>query len=72
MRGLRRGSGWRWFWIARRAGATVIRSQPLAPEIEEMADRDGILIWSDIPVNQYVGNKYLNQPAWLARAQLAA
>jgi beta-glucuronidase len=54
-------------WV-RALGATVIRSGPLSPEIEEMADREGILIWSDIPVNQYVNNQYLNQPAWLARA----
>ena len=33
-----------------------------------MADRDGILIWTEIPVNQYVGKQYLGQPAWVARA----
>ena len=25
---------------------------PLNPEIEEMADRDGLLLWSEIPVYQ--------------------
>jgi beta-glucuronidase len=54
-------------WV-RAAGATVIRSDPLNPEIEELADRDGILIWSDITVNQQVGDRYLRDPAWLANA----
>ncbi|MDQ2759240.1 MAG: hypothetical protein M3Y17_02100 [Actinomycetota bacterium] len=49
-------------------GATAIRSDPLDPEIEELADRDGILIWSEIPVSQLVRNQYLDQPAWLTRA----
>ena len=32
-----------------------------------MADRDGILIWSEVPVYQ-VQTQYLDQPAWLAQA----
>ncbi len=40
---------------------------PLGPEIEEMADRDGILIWSEVPVYQ-VQSQYLDQPAWVAQA----
>ncbi len=52
----------------RSLGATVIRSHyPLNPEIEELADRDGILIWSEVPVYQ-VASQYLGQPGWLARA----
>ena len=35
-------------WV-KELGATVIRADPLNPQIEELADRDGILIWSDIP-----------------------
>jgi beta-glucuronidase len=54
-------------WV-KALGATVIRTDPPNPEIAELADRDGILIWPEIPVNQYVSNKYLDQPAWLARA----
>jgi beta-glucuronidase len=54
-------------WV-KALGATVIRTDPPSPETAEMADRDGILIWTEIPVNQYVSNKYLDQPAWLARA----
>ncbi|HYB30992.1 MAG TPA: glycoside hydrolase family 2 TIM barrel-domain containing protein [Solirubrobacteraceae bacterium] len=52
----------------RQLGANVIRAHyPLNPELEEMADRDGILIWSEIPV-WGVSDRYLNQPAWVARA----
>jgi beta-glucuronidase len=55
-------------WV-RRLGATVIRAHyPLSPEIEQLADRDGILIWSEIPVFQ-VADQYLQQPAWLAFAR---
>ena len=49
-------------------GSTVIRSHyPLPPEIQEMADRMGILIWSEVPVYQ-VGDQYLGQSAWRTRA----
>jgi beta-glucuronidase len=53
---------------ARALGATVIRAGPLSPEIEELADRDGLLIWSDIPVNQYVDLRYLADPSWIRSA----
>jgi beta-glucuronidase len=62
---LRRLVGW-----VRELGGTVIRAHyPLDPEIEEMADRDGILIWSEIPVYQ-VSAAYLGDPAWLASAHV--
>jgi len=54
-------------WV-RALDATVIRTDPPSPELAEMADREGILIWTEIPVNQYVGKQYLGQPAWVARA----
>ncbi len=54
-------------WV-QQLGATVIRAHyPVGPEMEEMADRDGILIWSEVPVYQ-VQAQYLDQPSWLARA----
>jgi len=54
-------------WV-REIGGTVIRAHyPLNPQIEEMADRDGILLWSEIPVYQ-VNAQYLGNPAWLAGA----
>ena len=43
-------------WV-KSLGATVIRSDPLNPEIEELADREGVLIWSDIPVVADVLNR---------------
>jgi beta-glucuronidase len=38
------------FRWARALGATLIRSESLHPAIEELADRTGVLLWSDIPV----------------------
>jgi beta-glucuronidase len=55
-------------WV-RAVGATLIRSHyPLNPEIEELADRDGILIWSEVPVYQ-VAAQYFSLPSWVARAK---
>jgi beta-glucuronidase len=49
-------------------GATVIRAHyPLSPQIEEFADRAGILVWSEIPVYQ-VQSQYLAQSSTLAQA----
>jgi beta-glucuronidase len=64
----------------RRLGSTVIRSHyPLNPEILEMADRDGILVWDEIPVYQFsnsantndenTGDGYLGLPAVLTKAK---
>jgi beta-glucuronidase len=55
-------------WI-RSVGAMVIRAHyPLNPQLEEMADRDGLLLWSEVPVFQ-VREPYLSQPGWLPRAR---
>ena len=60
---LRRLVGW-----IRALGAKLIRTHyPLNPELQELADRYGILIWSEIPVYQ-VRSQYLSQPSWRARA----
>jgi len=54
-------------WV-QQLGATLIRAHyPVGPEMEEMADRDGILIWSEIPVFQ-VPAQYLGDAGWLAHA----
>jgi beta-glucuronidase len=54
-------------WV-RALGADVIRAHyPLDPQLLEMADRDGILIWDEIPVYQ-VQTRYLTDQAWLAAA----
>ncbi len=53
---------------ARQVGAMVIRSHyPLNPQILEMADRYGLLVWDEIPVWQ-VGAQYLGSPGWQAHA----
>ena len=55
-------------WV-RQLGATVIRTHyPVGPLMEELADQEGILIWSEVPV-WGVGNPYFSQPGWLARAR---
>jgi beta-glucuronidase len=60
---LRRLMGW-----VRALGAHMIRAHyPLDPELEEMADADGVLVWSEIPVYQ-TNTAYLSRPAWLAQA----
>jgi beta-glucuronidase len=49
-------------------GAKIIRAHyPLNPEIDEAADRDGILLWSEIPVYK-VASSYMSQSWWLSRA----
>jgi beta-glucuronidase len=54
-------------WV-RELGATMIRAHyPLSPEMEEMADRDGILLWSEVPVYQ-TRSQYFGQRGWLRRA----
>jgi beta-glucuronidase len=54
-------------WV-KQLGATMIRAHyPLNPQIEELADRDGILLWSEVPVYM-TGNRYLGQAGWLRRA----
>ncbi len=56
------------FGYAKAVGATMIRAHyPLNPQIEELADRAGILLWSEVPVYQ-TADQYLGQPGWLANA----
>jgi beta-glucuronidase len=51
-------------WV-RELGGRIIRSHyPFNPQIEEAADREGILLWSEIPVYQ-VNSRYLTRPGWL-------
>jgi len=55
-------------WI-KQLGATVVRAHyPLGPVFEEMADRAGILIWSEVPVYQ-VQSQYLAEGPVLAQAE---
>jgi beta-glucuronidase len=56
------------FSWARATGATIIRAHyPLSPLIEELADRFGMLVWSEVPVYQ-VDSQYVGQRPWRAAA----
>ncbi len=49
-------------------GGSIIRAHyPVGPLMEELADREGILLWSEVPV-WGVENQYLSQPSWLSQA----
>jgi beta-glucuronidase len=61
---LRRLVGW-----VRALGAKVIRLDAPNPQIAEMADRAGLLLWLDVPVNASVTDPYLRRRAWVAGAQ---
>jgi Glycosyl hydrolases family 2, TIM barrel domain/Glycosyl hydrolases family 2, sugar binding domain/Glycosyl hydrolases family 2 len=54
-------------WVRQLGGGIIRAHYPLDPQIEEAADRDGILLWSEVPVYQ-VSTRYLNNPTWLAFA----
>lgn len=55
-------------WV-RQLGATVIRTHyPVGPLMEELADREGILIWSEVPI-WGVRGQYFSRSRWLARAR---
>ena len=54
---------------ARQLGATIIRTHyPVGPLMEELADRDGIMIWSEVPAFG-IPNVTLRQPSTHARAR---
>jgi beta-glucuronidase len=58
----------RLFGWAKAIGAGIIRAHyPLNPQIEEMADRSGILLWSEVPIYQ-VGPSFYGLGSWQARA----
>jgi beta-glucuronidase len=49
-------------------GATIIRAHyPLNPQIEQLADQDGILLWSEVPVYQSQ-SRFFRVRSWLNRA----
>ena len=53
---------------ARLLGATLIRTDEPSPLLAELADRDGLLIWSEIPVSGLTPNQELTDPRWVAGA----
>jgi beta-glucuronidase len=54
-------------WVRELGGGIIRAHYPLNPQIEELADRDGILLWSEVPVYQ-VNSKNLTQLGWLNSA----
>jgi beta-glucuronidase len=54
-------------WVRELGGGIIRAHYPLDPQIEELADRDGILLWSEVPVYQ-VNTQYLSDSSWLAFA----
>jgi beta-glucuronidase len=49
-------------------GATMLRAHyPLHPEMEELADREGVLLWSEVPVYR-LATDYLARPATMKAA----
>lgn len=49
-------------------GGTIIRSHyPVGPLMEELADREGVLIWSEVPV-WGISGQYLAERGWLSQA----
>jgi beta-glucuronidase len=55
--------------LVHQLGATIIRAQyPVGPVMEELADREGFLIWGQVPV-WGVQKRYFGQSSWLARAR---
>jgi beta-glucuronidase len=55
-------------WLQELGGHLIRSHYPLAPEILELADQDGILVWDEIPVNAQ-SSPYLGQPAERAQAE---
>jgi beta-glucuronidase len=60
-------------WV-KQVGADIIREHyPLDPEAEQMADQDGILLWSEVPVygsllSAAAANTDLSSPSWRTAA----
>ncbi len=54
-------------WTQQLGGSILRAHYPVGPLMEELADREGILIWSEVPV-WGVENQYLSQPSWLSQA----
>jgi len=50
-------------WV-QQLGATIIRAHyPLDPELEQLADQDGIMLWSEVPVYQ-TATSYQAEGTW--------
>jgi beta-glucuronidase len=55
--------------LAKDAGATLIRSHyPLHPEFQELADRKGLLLWSEVPAMYQLQDPDIGKPQFRALA----
>jgi beta-glucuronidase len=55
--------------LAKDAGATLIRAHyPLHPEFQELADRKGLLLWSEVPAMYQLQEPDIGRPAFRALA----
>jgi beta-glucuronidase len=54
-------------WVSQLGGTLIRAHYPLNPELEQMADQAGILLWSEVPVYQ-TARPYLADPGWLSHA----
>ncbi|HLJ04476.1 MAG TPA: glycoside hydrolase family 2 TIM barrel-domain containing protein [Solirubrobacteraceae bacterium] len=54
-------------WLRQLGGHLLRAHYPLNPQFLELADQYGILVWSEIPVNNQSG-PYVGQPSFQARA----
>lgn len=55
--------------LAKDAGATLIRSHyPLHPEFQELADREGLLLWSEVPAMYQLQDADIGRPQFRALA----
>jgi beta-galactosidase/beta-glucuronidase len=55
--------------LAKDAGATLIRSHyPLHPEFQELADRKGLLLWSEVPAMYQLQDPDIGRPQFRALA----
>jgi beta-glucuronidase len=55
--------------LAQEAGATLIRSHyPLHPELQELADRKGLLLWSEVPAMYQLQEPDIGKPQFRALA----
>jgi beta-glucuronidase len=57
-------------WVRQLGGHLIRTHYPLHPEFQELADRYGILVWSEVPVYQ-TRSQYVTDPSWVRRAHAA-
>ena len=55
--------------LVKQSGSTLVRAHyPLHPEFQELADRMGVLLWSEVPANYQLAEPDIGRPAFRALA----